>query len=80
MKKGLNIFGIGVGISPFEIENIFPNIIYSLNPDKLFHGIASCSSGTFPNNATMKIKVPGTKLNLMIQILKIPKKTHNIKN
>ena len=35
MKKGLNVFGIGVGISPFGIEKLFPNIIYSLNPDKL---------------------------------------------
>ena len=46
IKQGLNIFRIGVGISPIGIENLFPNEIYSLNPDKLIHGIASCFSGT----------------------------------
>ena len=35
MMKGLNVFGVRVGISPFGIEKLFPNIIYSLNPDKL---------------------------------------------
>jgi len=63
LNKGLNIFGIVIGISSFEIENIFPNIIYTLNPDKLFHGIALFFSGTFPNNATKKINISGIKIN-----------------
>ena len=62
MKKGLNIFGIGVGISPFGIEKLFPNIIYSLNPYKLIQGIASCFSGTSSNNFSMKISVSGLKI------------------
>ena len=61
MTKGLNVFGIGVGISPFGIEKLFPSIIYSLNPDKLIQGIASCFSGG-ANNSTMKMNVSGLKL------------------
>ena len=61
MKKGLNVFGIGVGISPFGIEKLFPNIIYSLNPDKLVQGIASYISGVSNNNKYMKINVSGLK-------------------
>ena len=57
MKKGLNVFGIGVGISPFGIEKLFPSIIYSLNPNKLIQGLASYISGTSSNNKLMKINV-----------------------
>ena len=45
MIKGINIVGIGVGIYPFGIKNLFPNVIYSKNPYKLIQGIASCFSG-----------------------------------
>ena len=61
MMKGLNIFGIGVGISPFGIEKLFPSIIYSLNPDKLIQGIASCFSGASLTNVTMKMNISGLK-------------------
>ena len=61
MTRGLNVFGIGVGISPFGIEKLFPSIIFSLNPDKLIQGIASCFSGG-ANNSTMKIKNLGLKM------------------
>ena len=44
MGKGLLTFGIGVGVSPYGIEKLFPNIIYSKNPTKLVNGIASCFS------------------------------------
>ena len=44
MGKGLLTFGIGVGVSPYGIEKLFPNIIYSKNPTKLITGIASCFS------------------------------------
>ena len=30
MKKGLNVFGIGVGISPFGIEKLFPNMFQNI--------------------------------------------------
>ena len=56
MMKGLNVFGIGVGISPNGIEKLFPSIIYSLNPDKLIQGIASCFSGSSLSNANMSMK------------------------
>lgn len=62
MKKGLNIFENGVGISPFGIEKLFPNIIYSLNPNKLIQSIASCFSGTSLNNSSMEINVSGLKI------------------
>ena len=62
MAKGLNVFGIGVGISPFGIEKLFPNIIYSLNPDKLIQGIASCFSGLAINSTTMKMNLSGLKI------------------
>ena len=62
MKKGLSIFGIGVGISPFGIEKLFPNVIYSLNPDKLIQGIASYISGASSNNKLMKINVFDLKI------------------
>ena len=62
MNKGLNIFGIGVGFSPFGIENLFPNVVYSLNPDKLIQGIASCFSGNSLNNSRMKLHYSELKI------------------
>ena len=55
MNKGLNIFGIGVGFSPFDIENLFPNVVYSLNPGKLIQGIASFFSINSLNNSIIKL-------------------------
>ena len=43
MSKGINIFGIG--ICPFGISQLFPSIIYSINPEKLIEGISSIFSG-----------------------------------
>ena len=40
-NEGINAIGIGVGISPFGIEKLFPNVIYSINPYKLIQGITS---------------------------------------
>jgi len=48
--KDINIIGIGVGISPFGIEELFPNIVYSMNPDKLIKGISLCLSKITSNN------------------------------
>jgi hypothetical protein len=50
ISKGLNVFGIGVGISPFGIKELFPNIIYSFNPEKLIEGISSVFSGVSSGN------------------------------
>ena len=65
MTKGLNVFGIGVGISPFGIEKLFPSVIYSLNPDKLIQGIASCFSGASLNNSTMKLNYSELKISFL---------------
>ena len=67
MAKGLNIFGIGVGISPIGIEKLFPSIIYSLNPNKLIQGIASCFSGASLNNSTMKYSLSELKISFINQ-------------
>ena len=53
ISKGLNVFGIGVGISPFGIKELFPNIIYSFNPEKLIEGISSVFSGVSSGNKKM---------------------------
>ena len=73
MMRGLNLFGIGVGISPFGIENLFPSIIYSLNPDKLIQGIASCFSGSSFNN-TMKTMFSESKIKFNDSIIEDCKK------
>jgi hypothetical protein len=48
--KEINIIGIGVGISPFGIEKLFPNIVFSMNPDKLIQGISLCLSKITSDN------------------------------
>ena len=54
MNKGINVFGIGVGVSPFGIEKLFPSVIYSIDPNKLLQGIATCFSGISNNISNMK--------------------------
>ena len=39
-SKNINIFGIGVGIYPIGIEKLFPQVIYSQNPNNLIEGIS----------------------------------------
>ena len=39
-SKNINLFGIGVGISPFGIEKLFPQVIYAQNPYNLIEGIS----------------------------------------
>ena len=41
VKSGLNVFGIGIGIYPIRIENLFPKIIYCHNPYNLNKAIAN---------------------------------------
>ena len=40
--KGINIFGIGVGIYPIGIENLFPQVVYTQNPYNLIEAISLC--------------------------------------
>ena len=41
VNERINVIGVGVGIAPFGIENLFPNIVYSRNPNKLIPGLVS---------------------------------------
>ena len=41
VKSGLNVFGIGIGIYPVRIENLFPKVIYCHNPYNLNKAIAN---------------------------------------
>ena len=40
-NSGMNVFGIGVGIYPKLIDNIFPQVAYCQNPNDIMKGIAS---------------------------------------
>ena len=62
MTKGINVIGIGVGIYPCGIKNLFPSIIYSKNPYKLIQGIASCFSGVISG------KMERINLNLILDL------------
>ena len=57
MGKGLLTFGIGVGVSPYGIEKLFPNVIYSKNPTKLINGIASCFSEIYKKEEMIPMEV-----------------------
>ena len=47
ISRGMKVFGIGLGICPYGIEKLFPNVIYSKNPMKLIEGISECCFGNF---------------------------------
>ena len=66
MDNGMIVFGIGVGISPFGIEKLFPNIVYSLNPDKLLKGISLCLSGE-SSNSKMKMNFSNLKMKFSLE-------------
>ena len=40
--KGIKIFGIGVGIYPIGIQYLFPQVVYTQNPNKLLEAISLC--------------------------------------
>ena len=49
MAKGVSVYGTGIGICAYGIEEIFPNIIYSLNPGNLLKSILKCFSDSSVN-------------------------------
>ena len=57
-NKGINVFGIGVGIYPKGLENIFTNIIFSQNPYNLINAI----SGFFGEINTECKEMPYTEI------------------
>ena len=57
-NKGINVFGIGVGIYPKGLENIFTNIIFSQNPYNLINAI----SGFFGEINTEFKEMPYTEI------------------
>ena len=42
LQSGISVFGIGIGIYPSGIIEMFPQAIFATNPNYLIHGIASC--------------------------------------
>ena len=60
MAKGVSVYGIGIGICAYGIEEIFPNIIYSLNPGNLLNAISKCfsDSSVNKNNKMPTLKFP----------------------
>ena len=53
-NKGISVFGIGVGISPRGIENLFNKVIYSQNPYNLLSGLSSF----FGERSNLKNEMP----------------------
>ena len=56
-SKGLYIIGIGVGLYPYGIENLFPFIVYSRQPNQVIESIALCFSENKTND-NFKLKDP----------------------
>ena len=68
VKSGMNVFGIGIGIYPVKIENLFPKIIYCNNPYNLNKAIANFfgeSISGLKNNMTF---MEGVELNYEINL------------
>ena len=66
VNERINVIGVGVGIAPFGIENLFPNIVYSRNPNKLIQGLVSWDFWNTDFNLYMRdpfIKICLTSLN-----------------
>ena len=40
IQYNIKVFGIGLGFYPFNINSLFPNIIYTKSPQKLFNAIS----------------------------------------
>lgn len=63
-QSGMSIFGIGIGIYPSGIIDLFPQTIYASNPNDLIQGIASC----FGDGAN---ELYGTEIKRLAKHLKI---------
>lgn len=49
--KDIIVFGIGVGFSPFGIQELFPNVIYAKDPKKLIQAISDCFNYGIPKTS-----------------------------
>ena len=49
MSKDVIVYGIGTGICAYGIEEIFPHIIYALNPGNLIEAISKSFSDSSLN-------------------------------
>ena len=49
MAKAVAVYGIGIGICAYGIEEIFPQNIYALNPANLIEAISKCFSDSSVN-------------------------------
>ena len=45
----MNVFGIGVGIYPKLINNLFSQVVYCQNPNDIMRGIASFMGENLPS-------------------------------
>ena len=50
INKNILVFGIGLGVYPIGIKNLFPNIVYSQDPQKLINGISKCFNDSGKGN------------------------------
>ena len=50
INKNILVFGIGLGVYPIGIKNLFPNIVYSQDPQKIINGIAKCFNDSGKGN------------------------------
>ncbi|KAK8850292.1 hypothetical protein M9Y10_018421 [Tritrichomonas musculus] len=57
IKCGFSIFGIGIGLYPSGIEDLFPLSVYSPNPNNLLNGLASCFGDDYGDFCDDSIKV-----------------------
>ena len=57
-SKNLLIIGIGVGYYPYGIENLFPFVVYSKQPNKIIEAITLSFSDSKINNENFILKDP----------------------
>ena len=84
VKSGLNVFGIGIGIYPVRIENLFPKVIYCHNPYNLNKAIANffgeSISGVKDTMIFMDRKEPNHTILLNNSIAEVINESTNTKN
>ena len=53
VQNNIHVIGIGLGIFPFGINNIFGQAIFDINPMNIFHSILSILEGNISDNNEM---------------------------
>ena len=70
MAKGVAVYGIWTSIWAYGIEQIFPSIIYSLNPGNILQAISKCfsDSSARKNNKMPSLTFPQKFSNVLDNI------------